>query len=237
MDRIPLLGGLAVILSALGALCRCQSESHVKGCRNRGVITTRRERHSLHSILLVLGGFGLRSATRTSKPAYWASWADCPASHPQHWSPNSKAVQHPFPKPQSRWCSCHRHGQERLPIKDLKTMNQAHGREEGSLYAVADVAVDFCGHHRAACAQAGMLGRRACSGEHHGAHLPQWQSTVADLRLSLTVCQSEVAHRWWWTPHRSVLCIERIPRRGAEKDGVALPLAPRKKESICLEVF
>ena len=26
---------------------------------------------------LVLGGLGLRRAARTSKPAYWASWADC----------------------------------------------------------------------------------------------------------------------------------------------------------------
>ena len=26
---------------------------------------------------LVLGGLGLRSAVRTSVPAYWASWADC----------------------------------------------------------------------------------------------------------------------------------------------------------------
>ena len=29
------------------------------------------------SIPLVLGGFGLRSAVRTRKAAYWASWADC----------------------------------------------------------------------------------------------------------------------------------------------------------------
>ena len=29
------------------------------------------------SMPLVLGGLGLRSASRTSKPAYWASWADC----------------------------------------------------------------------------------------------------------------------------------------------------------------
>ena len=40
---------------------------------NRGITTTRRERHSLHA-----SGVGLpRVKPRTSKPAYWASWADC----------------------------------------------------------------------------------------------------------------------------------------------------------------
>ncbi len=29
------------------------------------------------SLLLRLGGLGLRSAVRTSAPAYWASFADC----------------------------------------------------------------------------------------------------------------------------------------------------------------
>ena len=31
------------------------------------------------SLPLSMGGLGLRSATRTSQPAFWASWADCPA--------------------------------------------------------------------------------------------------------------------------------------------------------------
>ena len=40
-------------------------------------VTTTRDVRDTASMPLVLGGLGLRSAVRTSKAAYWASWADC----------------------------------------------------------------------------------------------------------------------------------------------------------------
>ena len=70
-------------------------------------------------------------------------------------------------------------------------------------------------HHRVGYAQTGVY-----SQEHHGAHLqggrwsmdvPTSQATVADLKSSSTVCQSEVAHRLWWTPHCFAPCTERGP--------------------------
>ena len=37
------------------------------------------------SLPMVLGGFGLRSATRVRQAAYWSSWADClPMAHQKH---------------------------------------------------------------------------------------------------------------------------------------------------------
>ena len=39
--------------------------------------TCGQDTHDVATLLLALGGLGLRSAERTSVPAYWASWADC----------------------------------------------------------------------------------------------------------------------------------------------------------------
>ena len=84
----------------LGALCRCLGEKHVKGgrtltalqefCRRHNAAVWRcfwtftqikeskpRDVRDTAIMPLVLGCLGPRNATRTSKPAYWASWADC----------------------------------------------------------------------------------------------------------------------------------------------------------------
>ena len=75
--------------------------------------------------------------------------------------------------------------------------------------------LDPCGHHRVGYAQTGVY-----SQEHHGAHLqggrwsmdvPTSKATVEDLKSSWTVCQSEVAHRLWWTPQCFSPCTERGP--------------------------
>ena len=48
-------------------------------CALLNINTTQEEDiRSCANLPLVLGGVGLRSATRTSVSAYWASWADCP---------------------------------------------------------------------------------------------------------------------------------------------------------------
>ena len=39
--------------------------------------TCDQDTHDVATLPLALGGLGLRSAERTSVPAYWASWADC----------------------------------------------------------------------------------------------------------------------------------------------------------------
>ena len=99
LDRIPLLGDLQSLslLLVYCAAARADNMSRVvepdaarEFCRRHDAAVWRcfctftqieewqpRDVRDTASMPLVLGGLGLRSASRTSKPAYWASWADC----------------------------------------------------------------------------------------------------------------------------------------------------------------
>ena len=46
-------------------------------CRLLGTDVENARSRELASVLLSMGGLGLRSTTRTREAAYWASWADC----------------------------------------------------------------------------------------------------------------------------------------------------------------
>ena len=86
MDRIPLLWDLqsswlsrVVERDAVQEFCR-RHDAAVWRCFctfTQIEESQPRDVRATASMPLVLGGFGLRSASRTSKPAYWAIWADC----------------------------------------------------------------------------------------------------------------------------------------------------------------
>ena len=90
---------------------------------------------------LLLGKLGLRSALRTSKAACWASWADC-------WAMINE-----------------RHPEARLMVDELEGVPRTSCLETAAsaateLTRVCDFEPPSCGHHRAACARAGVLAGR-----------------------------------------------------------------------------
>ena len=116
---------------------------------------------ALATLPLSMGGCGLRDALRTNKPAFWASGADClsmlRARHPAIVDVVSVAPSSTLTRIESHLLRVVLLRRLRLPLP-LSVRQCRCGRS-----------LDVFGHHRAACARAGVLGRRGFAVESAGA--------------------------------------------------------------------
>ena len=108
-------------------------------------------------------------------------------------------------------------------------------------------AIDIFGHHRAACSRAGVLGRRGfCTGERSGARICREAGGRVGLntfmRDMICQCLPQTTDDWKWLPlyggcqlamDTTLVCAmhcDGSPHQAAERDGVVLTAARRRKE-------
>ena len=109
--------------------------------------------------------------------------------------------------------------------------------------------LDVCGHHRAACARASLLGRRGFPLESITARI--CREAKGRVRTNMFVRDMDLAvpgvpdsrrlevvvdglplrgeRSWHSTPHLCARCMQTAPPDAAQRDGVALQAAKRKK--------